>query len=91
MLRKLIPGLSLCAAFAVADADTLLLDGVAVAEASRLERPARGDSKAGVEERFGSPNEMAGAVGEPPISRWEYPGFTVYFEYERVIHAVSHR
>jgi hypothetical protein len=28
------------------------------------------------------------AVGRPPISRWEYPGFIVYFEHEHVIHAV---
>ena len=28
------------------------------------------------------------AVGNPPISRWEYPGFVVYFEHEHVIHSV---
>jgi len=27
-------------------------------------------------------------VGKPPISRWEYPGFVVYFEHEHVIHSV---
>lgn len=99
MLRKLLPGLSLFAALfatlfatmSVANADTLLLDGVQVAEATRLERPARGESQARVEERFGTPAEAAAAVGEPPISRWEYPGFTVYFEYDRVIHAVPRR
>ncbi len=97
MLRKLLPGLSLftalfatlIAAIPAANADTLLLDGVQVAEATRLERPARGENQARVEERFGTPAEAVGAVGEPPITRWEYPGFTVYFEYERVIHAVA--
>ena len=28
------------------------------------------------------------AVGKPPISRWEYPGFVVYFEHDHVIHSV---
>lgn len=103
MLRKLLPGLSLFAALSaalfatlfvttsVANADTLLLDGVQVAETSRLERPARGESQARVEERFGRPTEAVAAIGEPPITRWEYPGFTVYFEFERVIHAVPRR
>ena len=25
----------------------------------------------------------------PPIERWEYPSFTVYFEYQKVIHSVA--
>ena len=91
MLRHLLPGLSLLAAFAVADADTLLLDGVQLAEPSQIERPARGETKDRVEERFGSPQEMVAAIGEPPISRWEYSDFTVYFEHEHVIHAVPRR
>jgi hypothetical protein len=28
------------------------------------------------------------AVGEPPISRWEYTGYTVYFEHDLVLHSV---
>ena len=51
-------------------------------------RPTRGMSQASVEARFGMPRDKIPAVGEPPISRWEYPGFIVYFEYDRVIHAV---
>ena len=31
------------------------------------------------------------AVGEPPISRWVYADFVVFFEYDRVIHAVIKR
>jgi hypothetical protein len=91
MFRKLLPGLSLVAAFAVAEADTLLLDGVEMSQASRTERPARGESKARVEARFGQPSQMVAAIGDPPISRWEYPGFIVYFEYDHVIHAVPRR
>jgi hypothetical protein len=41
-----------------------------------------------VEAEFGTPSKRVPAVGEPPIARWEYPSFTVYFEHERVIHTV---
>jgi hypothetical protein len=53
--------------------------------------PGRGMTKDQVENRFGTPPEKVQAVGEPPISRWVYSGFTVYFEYDHVIHAVNHR
>ena len=53
--------------------------------------PGRGMTKDQVEDRFGSPPEKVGSVGEPPISRWVYSGFTVYFEYDHVVHAVNHR
>jgi hypothetical protein len=91
MLRKLLPGLVLVTAFASAEADTLLLDGVEAALPTRTERPDRGESMARVEARFGEPMEIVAAVGEPPISRWEYEDFTVYFEHDLVIHAVPRR
>jgi hypothetical protein len=28
-------------------------------------------------------------VGDPPITRWEYPGFVVYFEHHLVVHTVA--
>jgi len=54
-------------------------------------KPTRGMTQANVEANFGSPQSTSSAVGEPPISRWEYAGFVVFFEYDRVIHAVSKR
>jgi hypothetical protein len=51
--------------------------------------PSRGLSMAQVEQRFGEPTRRIGAVGDPPISRWVYPQFVVYFEYSHVIHAVT--
>jgi len=54
-------------------------------------RPTRGMSQASVEDRFGAPNAKQAAVGEPPISRWEYDDFIVYFEFDKVIHAVVKR
>lgn len=88
MLRKSLLGLMLVAAFGIAQAETLLIDSVEAEQATRSERPTRGQTKTQVEARFGEPTQMIAAVGDPPISRWIYPGFTVYFEYDRVIHAV---
>ena len=53
------------------------------------ELPKRGTSMAQVEARFGVPAERYAAVGQPPITRWVYPAFVVYFEYQHVIHAVA--
>jgi hypothetical protein len=62
-------------------------DQVMVRE-SDVARPARGMTMHAVETKFGAPQQRHEAVGEPPISRWDYPGFTVFFEKDRVIHAV---
>ena len=72
-------------------ADTLLLDGIEIQAQSAEARPTRGMTMARVESAFGAPSDRRGAVGEPPISRWEYPGFTVFFEHEHVIHTVTRR
>ena len=52
------------------------------------DRPNRGSSMATVESRYGAPSNRHAAVGMPPISRWDYPQFSVYFEHDRVLHAV---
>lgn len=38
---------------------------------------------------FGEPDKIAPAVGDPPITRWQYPEYVVYFEYDRVITSVG--
>lgn len=53
-----------------------------------LLRPSKGMSKAQVAQRFGKPLREESAVGKPPISVWVYPDYSVYFEYDHVIHAV---
>ena len=61
-------------------------------QANTIERPSPGMTKDQVQARFGEPSSFRDAVGEPPISSWGYTGFTVYFEYDRVIHSVlAHR
>lgn len=52
------------------------------------DRPNRGSTMATVEGRYGEPSSRHGAVGSPPITRWDYPQFSVYFEHDRVLHTV---
>lgn len=52
-------------------------------------RPSRGMTMDKVEARFGAPASRVAPVGDPPITRWEYPGFVVYFEHQHVIHTVA--
>jgi hypothetical protein len=66
----------------VADGDQVMV------RESDIARPSRGMTMQAVESKFGAPQERHAAVGEPPISRWDYPGFKVFFEKDRVIHAV---
>jgi hypothetical protein len=88
MFRKcLISTLALLGG-SLALADTLLLDGIDMAASTSAERPTRGTTMATVEQRFGTPTDKLTAIGEPPITRWEYPGYTVFFEYEHVLHTV---
>lgn len=56
---------------------------------SSVAKPNKGDTKATVEQRYGEPLSKTTAVGTPPISRWQYADFVVYFEYDHVVHAVA--
>jgi hypothetical protein len=68
-------------------ADVLLIDGEPrVVE--RAEQPTRGMHERTVLTRFGEPGTRHDAVGEPPISRWDYNDYSVFFEGPFVIHTV---
>jgi hypothetical protein len=71
-----------------AQADTLLVDSVAAARPTTAERPLPGNTMTGVEARFGAPASRSGPVGKPPITRWDYADFVVYFEFDHVVHSV---
>ena len=60
-----------------------------VAAAAASVNPARGATMDSVRAKFGTPSQEVPAVGKPPITRWEYPGFVVFFEYDRVLHTVA--
>jgi hypothetical protein len=91
MLRKTLLGLLLATTVSTSLGDTLLIDGIQANAQTAPSRPARGTTMSRVEAQFGAPTERVPAVGDPPISRWEYPGFTVFFEHDRVLHSVVRR
>ena len=69
----------------IAHADELKMTN---APAGGTNQPARGMSMEKVEAAFGAPANRVAAVGNPPITRWEYPGFVVFFENSIVLHSV---
>jgi hypothetical protein len=72
----------------LAQADIIAVDsGIAVRDSNGI-APARGMTMSQVSSKFGAPVSKVPAVGNPPISRWEYPSFIVYFEGDHVIHSV---
>lgn len=96
--RAVLLGGALLALLATAHAEVIQLPPTTVTEQpdenpplSRV--PTRGESKAGVMSRFGAPEHRHEPVGgssaqQPPITRWDYPAFSVFFENETVIDVV---
>ena len=86
--------LALVALAGTASAETLLIDRVQQENTAAL--PTRGMTMAQVEARFGPPADRLDPRGGqkrqwPTINRWSYPGFTVYFEKNKVIDAVANK
>lgn len=78
----------------LAAADVLLIDVIdesPVNSSEGLPRPSTGQSMQTIRQRFGEPLNVTPWVGDPPITRWTYNNFTVYFEHELVITSVVHR
>lgn len=70
-------------------ADVLLIEEVRQAE--NMDVPENGMPSLEVRARFGDPVKIHAAVGDPPISRWEYDKWSVYFEYDLVLFTVLHK
>jgi len=51
--------------------------------------PHRGMTMEQVKQSFGEPKKKIAPVGKPPITRWVYDGFIVYFEDGHVIHSLA--
>lgn len=82
-------GLSLVTAPALADV-LVMPEGDARPEASL---PAKGSTMTVVEKKYGAPRNKRPSVGgdtpkHPPITRWDYDGFYVVFEHDKVVDAV---
>jgi hypothetical protein len=99
-MKRLISALSIAAVAGclapagAALADTLVMNDQVQLRDSNVDRPARGATMSAVEAKYGSPAQKHAAVGgastaQPAITRWDYPHFSVFFEKDRVIHAVA--
>jgi len=88
-LRKLALVALISGIFGVAGAQNLQMQNTAPGADNG--RPTRGMTQDSVQSKYGAPVSINAAVGEPPISSWEYANMVVFFEYDRVIHAVMKR
>ena len=77
-----------CSLTGLAKADMVAIENGIAVKQSDVTTPARGMTMDEVAAKFGAPVTKVPAVGTPPISRWEYQGFIVYFEANHVIHSV---
>lgn len=89
-----IPLIALLALSGAASADTLLIERAQ--EENKADMPARGQTMAEVEAKYGAPSEKLEPQGGqkrqwPTINRWVYPTFTVYFEKSRVVDVVANK
>ena len=85
-MTRIVLALILAFSFQAGLADVLLIDEVRQVE--RMELPKNGQRKADIEVKFGAPVKKHAAVGDPPISRWDYDKHSVYFEYDLVLFSV---
>lgn len=74
-----------------ASADTLLIERVQ--RGTAVSKPQNGTGMAQVRANLGEPVRQIGPVAgnkaqHPRITGWVYPGYTVYFERERVLYSV---
>lgn len=85
----LLLSLMLSALPLVAQADTLEIP-VGEQGAGTIALPVRGQLQRSVLDQFGLPDEEHKPVGNPPITRWDYRDFSVYFENTHVVDSVRH-
>lgn len=78
-----------CINYSTASADVLLIEAVKASHNNTL--PENGITMSAVESRWGEPVSKHGAVGQPPITRWQYADYSVYFEHDRVLTSVIHQ
>ena len=83
---------ALCLLAFPAHADLLVIPEGA-ASATPVNKPDKGMSMSQVVAKYGQPSNKHAPVGgaskvQPPITRWDYPEFTVVFEHDHVIDAV---
>ncbi len=69
-------------------AETIVVGDQVMVRQTEVPHPKRGMSMAEVQKHFGDPRERHPTVGTPPITRWDYANFAVFFEKDLVIDSV---
>ncbi|MDJ0832324.1 MAG: hypothetical protein QNJ69_02310 [Gammaproteobacteria bacterium] len=69
-------------------AERVLIPGHYDSNASMV-MPQRGSNMEQVLAEFGEPERRIEAIGEPPITTWDYGDFRVYFEHQTVLHSMD--
>ena len=69
-------------------AETVVVGDQVQVRQTDVAQPKRGSSMAQVQKSFGEPRERHPTVGTPPITRWDYEHFAVFFEKDLVIDTV---
>lgn len=85
-----LPLLLSAATLAQADVVAMPADGGTM---EMVSKPQKGSTMKSVQQQFGAPEKKHPPVGggsrqQPPITRWDYAGFSVFFEHGHVIDAV---
>jgi|SRR6516165_5038772 hypothetical protein len=91
--RVLVALLLGCAAGGVATAETVVVNDQVQVREPQAALPQRGLTMDDVEKRFGAPVTRhptvgGGSAAQPPITRWDYNGYSVVFEGNRVVDSV---
>ena len=92
-IRTLAALLCGCTLMSAAVAETVAVNDQVQVRESQTPIPKRGSTMGDVEKQFGAPVTRHPTVGggsphQPPITRWDYNGFSVVFERDRVIDSV---
>jgi len=87
-IARWLAGIALGLVAVAAAADELKIPVGSQASAGPL--PPHGMLMPRVRAAWGEPALVHDSVGQPPITRWDYPQFSVYFEHDHVVHAVAH-
>jgi len=93
-LQKIIIAGLFCLTSFAATADVLLIEVIEKEPANNatgLLRPVNGVTMDQVVAQFGEPEEKFVTVGEPPITRWKYAEYSVYFEHNLVLNTVVNK
>ena len=91
--RVLVALLLGCAVAGSAAAETVVVNDQVQVRESQTAMPKRGLTMDDVEKHFGAPVNRHPTVGgasaqQPPITRWDYNGFSVVFEGNHVVDSV---